>query len=62
MSLPSIGVSLEFSVQFEDHADVDGRNPFSCRFGYIGSPLAIVITFWIIFLLLAIYTWLAAPR
>lgn len=31
-------------------------------FGYIGSPLAIVVTFWAVLLGLMVYTYLAAPR
>ena len=35
---------------------------FFCRFGFIGAPLAISVTYWNLFILLALYTWVAGPR
>lgn len=32
------------------------------RAGYIGAPIAVSLTYWFLFFILALYTWLAAPR
>lgn len=32
------------------------------RFGFVGAPLAVSVSYYVLFAVLAVYTWLAAPR
>lgn len=38
------------------------NNGSSDRYGFVGAPLAVTLSYWFLFVILALYTWLAAPR